>query len=326
MYWFRTGLPVLCELDVLLSPLGELLALGSGLEICLYGIGLALAGSDDRFQVSYASAVALRKSGLCGSIVLYENLGESGVEALLAGKLGSGVLIPSVEDIDNGLVGLCGSVAGSGEVLACSSLVTGVECYDTLGVVPVGILLALVESLVSLFELTLVDVNDCEVVLCTVAVVLLDCLLVDGLLVGRLLHESGGAEESLFVEYVDVLVNELDKLLAGVVLVLAVGDEAAAAELRENLVGKSLVNGRHVLDLILTYCRVAVHRKNADDEVLVLDVGSGNKLLEAFPVLTYALDAGLTGLFALGNLVECLLGALCTLVGKLGVELLATVR
>ena len=41
-------------------------------------------------------------------------------------------------------------------------------------------------------------------------------------------------------------------------------------------------------ELLLADSRIAVHRKNADNEILVLEVRSSNELLEAFPVLSYA--------------------------------------
>ena len=139
-------------------------------------------------------------------------------------------------------------------------------------------------------------------VLSAVAVVLVESLLVDSLFCIEILNEGCRAEKSLLVENVAVLLNELEKLLGGVVLILDIGNESCAAELRKNFLLEDCINLGHILDLALTDCRIAVHGKNADDEILVLDVRLGNELLEAFPVLTYALDLRISNLSAADNL------------------------
>ena len=217
---------------------------------------VALAGSDDGAEVLSLRAAALESCRSSGKIV-GKNVSKSLVEAV--GTLeGSGSLcIVAVENVDNSLVL---SVAGSSECLLGSSEVTIAESDDTLGGLEVSILgLNLCECLLSLAKLTLLEINYAKVELCAVAVVLVDSLLVDSLFCIEILNEGCRAEKSLLVENVAVLLNELEKLLGGVVLLLNVGNESCAAELRENFLLEDSVNLGHVLDLALADCRIAVH-------------------------------------------------------------------
>ena len=159
-----------------------------------------------------------------------------------------------------------------------------------------------------------------------VAAVFVDGLLVKADLLAIVPYEGSCTEESLFVKDVDILVNESEKLVAGVILVFYVSDESCAAELRKNGALKGSVDLRHVLDLVLANCRIAIHRKDAEDKVLVLEVGVGYERLEAFPVLTYALELRIGDILALHDLVPCLVGRLRTLVGELVVEGFSAVR
>ena len=170
---------------------------------------------------------------------------------------------------------------------------------------------ALSKLSLSLSKLVSLEVSYSEVVLAVCAVVLLDSLLVKSNLLSSLLNESSGTEKCSLVKNVDVLLDELEELLASVVLVLYVSDESCTTKLRKNLLSESCVNCRHVLDLLLADSWVAVHRKNADDEILVLEVRSSNELLESFPVLTYACYVNRSvSRVLLCNYCECLLSRL----------------
>ena len=74
------------------------------------------------------------------------------------------------------------------------------------------------------------------------------------------------------------------------------------------------------------HCGLEEARRYAEDEVFVLEVGVGNERLEAFPVLTYALELRVSDILALHHLVPSLVSGFRTLVRKLGIEFLAAVR
>ncbi len=99
--------------------------------------------------------------------------------------------------------------------------------------------------------------------------------------------------------------------------------DARVAELRQDLVGQSLKHVGEVADLAFALLGIFIHREHAEDELLVLDVAGGNKLLEAFPVL----GSELCGEFAelcdhvlLELLFKICGGVVFATLGQLGVE------
>ena len=184
----------------------------------------------------------------------------------------------------------------------------------------------LVQGVLGLVVLVLGKIQGGEVELGAVAAEAAHGLLVDLFLLGVVLHEGGGAQEGFFVQDVGVVVQELEEFLGGVVLILDVGDEAGAAEFREDLTLEGGEHLGHVADLALADGRVAVHGEDAEDQFLVLDVGLADELLEAFPVLTEGLDLGIGGVVLLGEFVPGLAGGSGTLVGQFVVLALGAFR
>ena len=137
--------------------------------------------------------------------------------------------------------------------------------------------------------------------------------------------EGSAAQQSLLVQHVDVLLYKLLQLFGSVVLELYVGHETCTAQLGENVLCKGAVYAGHILDFTLADVGVAVHREDAENEVLVFDVGVVYQLLEAFPVLTDALGGNAAGGEFLRNLLESLVCRAHTLVGEDVVALLGTI-
>ena len=324
----RHRLAVLGELDVLLGTLAEGDAHAGTLEVLLDTIGVTLAGGDDGLEVGHARIVA--HEGLLGVVqAVGEDVGEGAVEAaaLGVGEFLAGLVVVAGEDVEDTHVPLGLLGAGLGEVTGSLLVVTLLHGDHAEGVLELAVLgLNLTEGALRGGNLAGVQQGDTLVEAGAVAVELVDGLLVEVSLLVIVLNEGSGTEEGLFVEDVDVVVNELEELFAGVVLVLDIGDEAGAAEFRKDGALEGGVDLGHVLDLAFADGRVAVHGKDAEDQVLIFDVALGNELLEAFPVLADGLDVGVADFLALGDLAESLLTALGALVGKLGVEVLAAFR
>ena len=99
---------------------------------------------------------------------------------------------------------------------------------------------------------------------------------------------------------------------------------ASATELRKDFTLEGGEYLGHVADFVFAHGRVAIHGQDAEDELLVFDIALGNQLLEAFPVFTHALDGGIQGIVALGDLVPGLGSALGTVTGELVVQFLGT--
>ena len=258
-----------------------------------------------------------------------EDVGEDGVVAATLGILQvlDCLLVVTGEDVDDTLVGLGDVGAGLLEAVGCGGVVTFPHGQYAKGVLEVAVLSPDgVEGLLCLCEVVGSEIGGAKVEPCSVAVELADGLVVELDLAVGVLDEGGSVQEGGLVENVDVVVNQLEEFLGGVVLVLDVGDEPCATQLRKDVALEFGVDGGHILDLALTHCRVAVHGEDAEDEVLVFDIGILDELLEAFPVLTDALHLGICDVLALHDLVPSLVGALRTLVGELGVEALSAFR
>ncbi len=319
----------LSELDIILSPLGKsLVSLGDLIKESLSLGGVALAGGDDGLQVGHLRITTV--SGGLGLVKLVgEDVSEDSVVAAALGilKILDSLVVVAGADVDDTLVGLGHVVASLLEVVGGGGEVTIAESEDTQSVVKVSVLgLDGGESLGGVLEVAGVQVSGTEVEPGGVAVELADSLVVKLHLAVKILHEGSGLEESGLIENLAVVVDHLKKLVGSVVLELDVGDEAGAAELRENVVLKLGIDGRHVLDLALTDSRIAVHGEDTEDEILVADVGVLDKLLEAFPVLTDAPDFRISHFLTLDDLIPSLVSGLGTVVGKLAVEFLTTIR
>ena len=245
-----------------------------------------------------------------------------------AGELGDGVVVLAVEDVERTLVDLAVLAGNLGEPLGgfVELAVTHGENAHHVVVAVAFLFLHLVEGVLCSLVVTLVEVSHTEVVLGLVGAVLLDSLLVDGDLAVDVLGVGGGSQESGLVEHVDVVVHEVGQFFSGVVGVLHVGDEAGAAQLREDIGLQGRIDSGHVLDLTLADVRVAVHRQDAEDQLLVFDVGVVHQFLEAFPVLTDRTGGHVAGVEFLGDGVEGLVGALLTVGGELVVEGFGAIR
>ena len=79
--------------------------------------------------------------------------------------------------------------------------------------------------------------------------------------------------------------------------------------------------------MLLTLLGVLVHGEYAQDDILVLDVGSLDQLLETVPVLSRVLgiDGSVGQLGLLQLLLYVLLGSLLALCGQLVVQVVATI-
>ncbi len=319
----------LSELDIVLSPLGKsLVSLGDLVEESLSLSGVALASGDDGLQVGH-----LRIATVSGGLSLVKLVGKDVSEdsvvaaALSVLKILDSLVVVTGEDVDDTLVGLGHIVAGLLEVAGGVLEVTVAKGEDTESVVKVSVLgLDIGESLGGVLEVAGVQISGTEVEPGGVAVVLADSLVVELDLAVKILDEGSGVQESGLIENIAVVVDHLKKLIGGVVLELDVGDEAGATKLREDVVLELRIDRRHVLDLALTNGGIAVHGKNAEDEILVADVRILDKLLEAFPVLTNAPDLRIGDTLTLDDLIPSLVSGLGTVVGELAVELLTTVR
>ena len=322
------GLPLVTgELDVGLGAVEEGLV-GDLAQVLADTGGVTLAGGDDGLEVD--DLLVLAVDGALGLAQLVgEDVGEDGVVAAavhVGEGLGSLVILAG-EELDDtevllgvGGVGPAEEVRGGGEVVLT-------EGDDTLGVQDVRIVgVDLGEGVLGLGELVLAEVEGGEVELGTFAAILADGALVDLFLLVVVLHEGGGAEEGFLIQHVGVVLEELQELFGGVVLILDVGDEAGAAEFREDLTLEGGEHLGHVADLALADGRVAVHGQDAEDQVLVLDVGLADELLEAFPVFAEALDGRALDVDLLGQLLPGLAGGGGTLVGEFVVLALRAFR
>ena len=79
-------------------------------------------------------------------------------------------------------------------------------------------------------------------------------------------------EKSSLIEDIAVFLDESEKLVCGVVLIFDICNEASATELRKDFTLEGGEYLRHVPDLGLPDCGIAVHRKDAEDEFLVFDI------------------------------------------------------
>ena len=316
------------ELDVLLGA-GEEVGVGDVAEVLADTGGVALAGGDDGLEVG--DLLVLAADGLGGLVQLVvQDVGEDGVvaAAIHVGEGLGGLFVLTGEDLDDAQVLLGVGSGGAAEAVRGGGEVVLAEGDDSLGVEDVGIVgVHLAESGLGLGELAFGEVEGGEVELGALGIELADGAVVDRFLLVVALHEGGGAEEGFLVQHVSVVVEELEEFLGGVVLVLDVGDEAGAAEFREDLTLEGGEHLGHVADLVLTDGRVAVHGEDAEDELLVFDVGLLHEMLEAFPVLTEALDLGAGDvLVLLAHFLEGLVRGSGALVGELVVLVLGAFR
>ena len=316
------------EFDVVLGA-GEEVGVGDLAEVLADTGGVTLAGGDDGLQVGDLLVLAV---GSLGGLVqlVGEDVGEHGVVAAavhVGEGLGGGVIVAG-QDLDDTQVLLGVGGGGAAEAVLGGGEVVLAEGDDTHGVEDVGVAgVDLGEGFLGLGELAFLQVEGGEVELGALGTELADGTLVDLFLLVVTLHEGGGAEEGFLVQHVGVLVEEFQEFLGGVVLVLDVGDETGAAEFRENLTLEGGEHLGHVADFVLADGRVGVHGEDAEDEVLVLDVGLFHQLLETFPVLTEALDLGAGDVLVL--LAHFLEGLVCgggAPVGKLVVLPLGAFR
>ena len=83
----------------------------------------------------------------------------------------------------------------------------------------------------------------------------------------------------------------------------------------------------HVLNLLLTLLRILIHRKYAQDNILILDVASLYQFLETFPVLSCVVSLNISiHLSLLHLLLDIALSILLTLVSQLLVQSKTTIR
>ena len=316
------------ELDILLGA-GAEVGVGDLAQVVADTGGVTLAGGDDGLEVG--DLLVLATDGLGGLVQLVgQDVGEDGVvaAAIDIGQGLRGVFVVAGEDLDDTQVLLGIRGIGAAEAVRGGGEVVTAEGDDTLGVERVGIVGAdLSEGFLSTGEFAFGEVQGGEVELGTLGVELVHGTLVDLFLLAVVLHEGGGAEEGFLIQHVGIVVQELQEFLGGVVLVLDVGDETGAAEFREDLTLEGGEHLGHVADLVLADGRVAVHGEDAEDEFLVFDVGLLHELLEAFPVLTEALDLGAGDvLVLLAHFLEGLVRGGGALVGELVVLPLGAFR
>ena len=143
------------------------------------------------------------------------------------------------------------------------------------------------------------------------------------LLLGAVSQRLGGIEVLLDGQLTAVAVGGHD-LLVGLALDVGRVDDLGAAQGGQDLLLQLLEYRSHVLDLLLTLGGRVVAAQHLENDVLVLDVGLLDQLLEAFPVLTVGCGVDLqTGL--LEQLGYDLLARLAAGLRELVVELLRTV-
>ena len=322
------GLPVVAgEFDVVGGAVEEG-GVGDGAQVLPYAGGVTLAGGDDGLEVG--NLLVLAADGL-GSLVqlVGQDVGEDGVVAA-AVHVGQGLrggVVVAGEDLDDTEVLLGVGGVGAAEIVRGGGEVVLAEGDDTEGVEDVGIVGAgLGEGFLSLGELAFVEIQGSEVELGALGVELADGTLVDLFLLVVVLHEGGGAEEGFLVQHVGIVVEELQEFLGGVVLILDVRDEAGTAEFRKDLALEGGEDLGHVADLVFTDGRVAVHGEDAEDELLVFDVGFPDELLETFPVFAEASHRGFGDVVLLAHFPQGLVGGGGTLVSQFVVLVLGAFR
>ena len=107
---------------------------------------------------------------------------------------------------------------------------------------------------------------------------------------------------------------------------LVVDGETGTAQFGQDAVGELTETSTHVFDLLFAFLGVFIHRKNAQDDILVLDVRCGNELLETLPVLSGVVGLNILGKLGLLHLLlDITLGILLTLVSQFLVEGEATI-
>ena len=79
--------------------------------------------------------------------------------------------------------------------------------------------------------------------------------------------------------------------------------EAGTAQLGQHLIGKFAESEGKVADLLFALLGVFVHREDAEDDLLVLDVAGSHEFLEAVPVLCGVFGVDLSGHFHLLELL-----------------------
>ena len=209
-------LSVLSEFDIFFSTCSKLFVLAGFLKICLDISSFALTSSSDSAEVVSLRALAL-ESSLSLSRFAYEEVSESLIACVGAFESGSSLSVLTIEDVNNSLVLFC---ASSSECFLSSSEVTLAESDHTISVLEVSVFgLNLTECLLSSSEVVLFQEKNTEVELSAVAIVFLNSLVVESLFCLGIFYERSRTEESLFIENVAVLFNELEELFLGVVLV-----------------------------------------------------------------------------------------------------------
>ena len=147
-------------------------------------------------------------------------------------------------------------------------------------------------------------------------------LFVDGFLFGGIVGQGSGIEHFLYAKLRSVVGILLLDLLVAATHHVVIDGHAGTTKLRQDAVGQLAEGGTHIANLLLALLGVFIHRENAQNHLLVLNVRGLHELLETFPVLSRV--AGIDGSIHtrfFQRLLYVLLRSVLTLLGQTVVEL-----